>query len=89
LWCETWCSDETKASAKAIDLCNNPQTKMSKLEIAMRVEGWSELDQEIKNMEKAAFSGGLLSDEISEVQIQSSNLITESWMEYSRVSNRS
>ena len=24
LWCESWCSDKTKAQAKTIDLCNNP-----------------------------------------------------------------
>jgi UDP-glucose:glycoprotein glucosyltransferase len=24
LWCESWCSDNTKAAAKTIDLCNNP-----------------------------------------------------------------
>lgn len=26
LWCETWCSDESLAQAKTIDLCNNPCT---------------------------------------------------------------
>lgn len=25
LWCETWCSDESLATAKTIDLCNNPR----------------------------------------------------------------
>ncbi|CAN0086816.1 unnamed protein product, partial [Ectocarpus sp. 8 AP-2014] len=25
LWCESWCSDGSKAEAKTIDLCNNPQ----------------------------------------------------------------
>ena len=25
LWCESWCSDASKAEAKTIDLCNNPQ----------------------------------------------------------------
>jgi len=51
LWCETWCSDEDKESAKAIDLCNNPMTKTPKLENAMRiVPEWSDLDKETKNI---------------------------------------
>ena len=25
LWCETWCSDESLAEARALDLCNNPR----------------------------------------------------------------
>ena len=25
LWCETWCSDESLAQARTIDLCNNPR----------------------------------------------------------------
>ena len=29
LWCETWCSDSSKAQAKTIDLCNNPQVPLS------------------------------------------------------------
>ena len=49
LWCETWCDDESKAKAKAIDLCNNPMTKTPKLENAVRiVEEWPELDQEAR-----------------------------------------
>ena len=28
LWCETWCSKETLKTAKSIDLCNNPLTKV-------------------------------------------------------------
>ena len=31
LWCETWCSMETKKDAKTIDMCNNPQTKTPKV----------------------------------------------------------
>jgi len=37
LWCESWCSDEVKPLAKAIDLCQNPQTKEPKMEMAKRV----------------------------------------------------
>ena len=58
LWCESWCSDETKAAAKTIDLCNNPKHKEPKLDMAKRIiagelfnESWIELDQEIKDME--------------------------------------
>ncbi|KAJ0400835.1 hypothetical protein ATCC90586_005228 [Pythium insidiosum] len=60
LWCESWCSDESKASAKTIDLCNNPKHKEPKLDMAKRVisgelfnESWLELDQEIREAEQA------------------------------------
>jgi len=51
LWCETWCSDETKAEAMTIDLCNNPEHKEAKISMAKRIisgdlfeESWQELD---------------------------------------------
>ncbi|PHH58845.1 hypothetical protein CDD81_4273 [Ophiocordyceps australis] len=48
LWCETWCSDESLASARTIDLCNNPQTKEPKLDRARRqVPEWTIYDDEI------------------------------------------
>jgi len=54
LWCETWCSDETKATAKTIDLCNNPEHKEPKVSMAKRIisgdlfdESWIELDAEV------------------------------------------
>ena len=48
LWCETWCSDESLASARTIDLCNNPQTKEPKLDRARRqVPEWTVYDGEI------------------------------------------
>ncbi|KAI6191748.1 UDP-glucose:glycoprotein glucosyltransferase 1 [Aphelenchoides bicaudatus] len=51
LWCETWCSDESKKEAKTIDLCNNPLTKEPKLDSAVRIIGeWTEYDQEIKDV---------------------------------------
>lgn len=54
LWCETWCNDDTKASAKAIDLCNNPLTKSPKLDNAVRiVEEWPGLDREARDVEAA------------------------------------
>ncbi|XP_038673760.1 UDP-glucose:glycoprotein glucosyltransferase 1 isoform X3 [Scyliorhinus canicula] len=53
LWCETWCSDETKEMAKTIDLCNNPKTKEPKLKAAMRiVPEWNDYDNEIKELSK-------------------------------------
>jgi UDP-glucose:glycoprotein glucosyltransferase len=58
LWCESWCSDGTKAAAKTIDLCNNPMHKEPKLAMAKRVisgplfpESWVELDEEIRGLE--------------------------------------
>ncbi|CAE6970800.1 ggtA [Symbiodinium sp. CCMP2592] len=37
LWCETWCSQESKQSAKTIDLCQNPLTKEPKIVMAKRI----------------------------------------------------
>ncbi|XP_030641719.1 UDP-glucose:glycoprotein glucosyltransferase 2-like [Chanos chanos] len=49
LWCETWCDDTSKATAKTIDLCNNPKTKEPKLKAAVRiVSEWSRYDSEVK-----------------------------------------
>lgn len=36
LWCETWCSDESLAQAKTIDLCNNPRESSCLLHVADR-----------------------------------------------------
>lgn len=48
LWCETWCSDETKSKAKSIDLCNYPGKKESKVEQGQRIiPEWKEFDHEI------------------------------------------
>lgn len=53
LWCETWCSDEDLATAKTIDLCNNPQTKEPKLDRARRqIPEWNEYDEEIAALAK-------------------------------------
>jgi UDP-glucose:glycoprotein glucosyltransferase len=53
LWCETWCSDETFAEAKTIDLCNNPQTKEPKLDRARRqVPEWTLYDDEIAALDR-------------------------------------
>jgi UDP-glucose:glycoprotein glucosyltransferase len=49
LWCETWCSNETKTQAKTIDLCNNPMTKEPKLDQARRIIAeWVDLDEAVK-----------------------------------------
>uniref|UniRef100_A0A673BY12 UDP-glucose glycoprotein glucosyltransferase 2 n=1 Tax=Sphaeramia orbicularis TaxID=375764 RepID=A0A673BY12_9TELE len=51
LWCETWCDDNSKVTAKTIDLCNNPKTKEPKLTAAARiVPEWVEYDNEIKQL---------------------------------------
>ncbi|KAI8939197.1 hypothetical protein NX059_005027 [Plenodomus lindquistii] len=53
LWCETWCADEDLASAKTIDLCNNPQTKEPKLDRARRqIPEWNVYDAEIAELAK-------------------------------------
>lgn len=53
LWCETWCSDEALATAKTIDLCNNPETKEPKLDRARRqVPEWTIYDDEIANVDR-------------------------------------
>ncbi|KAM9851238.1 UDP-glucose:glycoprotein glucosyltransferase 2 [Aulostomus maculatus] len=51
LWCETWCDDTSKITAKTIDLCNNPKTKEPKLTAAARiVPEWVTYDNEIKQL---------------------------------------
>ena len=52
LWCESWCSDASKAESKTIDLCNNPLHKEPKVSMAKRIidgplfkESWVELDE--------------------------------------------
>jgi UDP-glucose:glycoprotein glucosyltransferase len=55
LWCETWCSDASMDKAKTIDLCNNPLTKVPKLQIAQtRVKEWPALDEEVSRITAAA-----------------------------------
>ena len=56
LWCESWCSDETKAEAMTIDLCNNPEHKEAKISMAKRIisgplfeESWEVLDADVSN----------------------------------------
>ena len=63
LWCESWCSDETKATSKTIDLCNNPLHKEPKVSMAKRIisgslfnESWVELDAEVERYEQEYYS---------------------------------
>jgi len=66
LWCETWCSDETKPKAKTIDLCNNPLTKAPKLDNALRiVEEWPDYDGQIKALEEEIARGASASSSSS------------------------
>jgi len=54
LWCETWCTLESKGEAKTIDLCNNPLTKIPKLDAAVRlIPEWNDWDGEIKQLEQS------------------------------------
>ncbi len=58
LWCETWCSDDALASAKTIDLCNNPMTKEPKLDRARRqVPEWNVYDDQIAALDKRRRGG--------------------------------
>jgi UDP-glucose:glycoprotein glucosyltransferase len=67
LWCETWCSEKSKASAKTIDLCNNPLTKEPKLTAARRIAPeWVDYDNEIKAL-KEKFDNGELQREATSV----------------------
>ncbi|WVQ70245.1 uncharacterized protein L199_008471 [Kwoniella botswanensis] len=59
LWCQTWCSDESLASAKTIDLCQNPLTKEPKLVRARQIPEWDLYDQEI-----ASFAAKLQGQEV-------------------------
>ena len=71
LWCETWCSDEALASARTIDLCNNPQTKEPKLARARRqVPEWTELDEEIAGVLRDSHAGEEVRGGVQEVMIE-------------------
>ncbi len=53
LWCETWCTDESFKSALSIDLCNNPQNKVPKLDNAKRIfPDWTSWDAELGSLRK-------------------------------------
>lgn len=52
LWCETWCSQETKPKAKTIDLCQNPLTKEPKIVMAKRIiSEWQTYHDEVQRFQ--------------------------------------
>ncbi|CAH0557003.1 unnamed protein product [Brassicogethes aeneus] len=70
LWCETWCDDSSKSSAKTIDLCNNPQTKEAKLTAAVRIlPEWKGYDDELRELQKKIDSG-LLDEEAESTETE-------------------
>ncbi len=62
LWCQTWCSDASLASAKTIDLCQNPLTKEPKLVRARQIPEWDSYDREIAAFAATLGDGGLAAD---------------------------
>jgi len=49
LWCETWCSEASKARAKTIDMCQNPLKKEGKIAGARRIAPeWDTYDKRIE-----------------------------------------
>lgn len=51
LWCETWCSQELKKSAKMIDLCNDPTSLEGKIARARRtIPEWDIYNSELQNL---------------------------------------
>ncbi|KAG9290801.1 hypothetical protein G9A89_011764 [Geosiphon pyriformis] len=78
LWCETWCSDESLARAKTIDLCNNPMTKEPKLDRARRqVPEWESYDNEVADF--AASIATKLKDPVSfeEIKYEETSIMEE------------
>jgi UDP-glucose:glycoprotein glucosyltransferase len=73
LWCETWCSDADLATAKTIDLCNNPQTKEPKLDRARRqIPEWTVYDEEVAALAArvSGKTGGVVVDVQAEEQVR-------------------
>lgn len=59
LWCETWCSDESKKKAKMIDLCSDPFRKETKLERVQRlIPEWKGYDDQIQRLQKGESDTG-------------------------------
>ncbi|KAL4808818.1 UDP-glucose:glycoprotein glucosyltransferase-domain-containing protein [Aspergillus unguis] len=71
LWCETWCSDESLAQARTIDLCNNPQTKEPKLERARRqVPEWTVYDDEIAALARRVAQDGIVAEDSAADEVE-------------------
>merc|ERR1712194_815237 len=53
LWCETWCSQESKPKAKTIDLCQNPLTKEPKIVMAKRIiPEWQDYHDQVQRTQE-------------------------------------
>jgi len=66
LWCETWCSQETKVRAKTIDLCQNPLTKEPKIVMASRIiSEWQTYHDEVQRVQDG-LEGSLPTDRLSQ-----------------------
>ena len=79
LWCETWCSDESLASAKTIDLCNNPMTKEPKLDRAKRqVPEWVLYDNEAAALAVRVKRGGASVDHVVDQVSPVAEVVVES-----------
>lgn len=75
LWCETWCSQDTLGSAKLIDLCNNPLSKESKVDVAQRlIPEWSTYEKDVQMLLDKQNERIMVEDD---EKIQSSILTTE------------
>eukprot|EP00931_Biecheleriopsis_adriatica_P033917 TRINITY_DN19654_c0_g2_i1.p1 TRINITY_DN19654_c0_g2~~TRINITY_DN19654_c0_g2_i1.p1 ORF type:complete len:682 (-),score=140.37 TRINITY_DN19654_c0_g2_i1:93-1979(-) len=49
LWCESWCSEDSKANAKTIDMCQHPSKKEGKLQQARRIAPeWTKYDEQLQ-----------------------------------------
>ncbi|KAI5475335.1 UDP-glucose:glycoprotein glucosyltransferase [Pseudohyphozyma bogoriensis] len=67
LWCATWCSDESLATAKTIDLCNNPLTKEPKLARAKRMlPEWTVYDDEVAALAQRVAAESSVSSELDD-----------------------
>lgn len=65
LWCETWCTDGSLSTAKSIDLCQNPQTKEGKLDVARRIAPqWSDWDHELSALRKSVDAANSAADRL-------------------------
>lgn len=67
LWCQTWCSDESLATAKTIDLCQNPLTKEPKLVRARQIPEWDTYDREIARFAATLDNNGALAANVDDL----------------------
>jgi len=67
LWCETWCSQESKPFAKTIDLCQNPLTKEPKIVMARRIiSEWQTYHDEVQRFQEGLEAGASVTSENSQ-----------------------